>query len=170
MKFPGLISGCTIDWFQKWPTDALTAVSSHFLRNFDIVGSPETKQNTIEIMAFVHDYVAEICQLYYERFRRQAHVTPKSFLSFLDGYKKIYTDKKNGIAISAERMATGLIKLTEATASTDILRKELSLKVSLSEGSKNPHLSFDIYMILGNNHHRRNKRSRRCVGGSTSCL
>lgn len=121
-------------------------------------------------MAFVHDYVAEICQLYYERFRRQAHVTPKSFLSFLDGYKKIYTDKKNGIAISAERMATGLIKLTEATASTDILRKELSLKVSLSEGSKNPHLSFDIYMILGNNHHRRNKRSRRCVGGSTSCL
>ncbi|EDS37982.1 ciliary dynein heavy chain 5 [Culex quinquefasciatus] len=128
LKFPGLISGCTIDWFQRWPEDALIAVSNHFLKDYSIVCKPEVKQNLIEIMAFVQDKVAEICVDYYERFRRQAHVTPKSFLSFLEGYKVIYQEKHDNIAVLASRMQTGLVKLIEAAASVDVLRVELEEK------------------------------------------
>ncbi|KAJ9594442.1 hypothetical protein L9F63_014127 [Diploptera punctata] len=127
LKFPGLISGCTMDWFFRWPRDALVAVSHHFLDNYKIICSSDVKNELIEFMGVVHDHVAEICIQYYDRFRRQTHVTPKSFLSFLDGYKSIYSDRYRNIGLMAKDMTLGLSKLVEAAASVDELRKELEV-------------------------------------------
>ena len=33
-NFPGLINGCTIDWFLPWPQEALIAVSTKFIGDF----------------------------------------------------------------------------------------------------------------------------------------
>lgn len=41
------------------------------------------------------------------RFRRRTHVTPKSYLSFINGYKTLYTEKHNYINTLAERMDVG---------------------------------------------------------------
>ncbi|XP_052742928.1 dynein axonemal heavy chain 8 [Bicyclus anynana] len=128
LKFPGLISGSTMDWFQKWPKEALIEVAHHFLWEFHVVCSTETKVQLIEIMGMVQDNVADTCSMYYDRFRRQTHVTPKSYLSFLEGYKVLYKEKHLYIAELARRMTTGLDKLVEAAASVDILKKELEVK------------------------------------------
>ena len=72
--------------------------------------------------------VAENCVEYFQRYRRQTHVTPMSYLSFLNGYKKIYATKKDEIGLLAERMNTGLNKLIEATQSVNELSKELVVK------------------------------------------
>ncbi|BFZ18283.1 hypothetical protein BsWGS_21321 [Bradybaena similaris] len=128
LKFPGLISGCTMDWFSKWPQEALVAVSTHFLGRFKMEAAPEAKVNLIEIMGSVHDGVAKVCTDYFERFRRQTSVTPKSYLSFLDGYKALYVIKVEELKDLERKMNVGLEKLAEASESVDQLSKELVVK------------------------------------------
>lgn len=128
LKFPGLISGCTIDWFSKWPEDALIEVSSHFLMSYPVVASQDVKNELVLIMAEIQDGVSEYCNQYFNRFRRRTFVTPKTFISFLGAYKVLYKKKLEDINMAAMRMKTGLKKLVEAQASVDELKKELSVK------------------------------------------
>jgi len=76
----------------------------------------------------MQDMVAETCTEYFQRYRRQTHVTPKSYLAFISGYKTIYDSKRSEIGRLAERMNTGLMKLIEATESVNELSRELAAK------------------------------------------
>ncbi|XP_036073461.1 dynein heavy chain 8, axonemal isoform X5 [Rousettus aegyptiacus] len=128
LKFPGLISGCTMDWFSRWPKEALIAVASYFLLDYAIVCSSDTKRQVVETMGLFHDMVSESCESYFQRYRRRAHVTPKSYLSFINGYKNIYTEKVKYINEQAERMNIGLDKLMEASESVAKLSQDLAVK------------------------------------------
>ncbi|KAI3374766.1 hypothetical protein L3Q82_021323, partial [Scortum barcoo] len=128
LKFPGLISGCTMDWFTPWPSEALVAVSNYFLSEFPMVCSANVKASVVTTMGTYHDKVSETCESYFERFRRRTHVTPKSYLSFVNGYKTLYAEKHNYINTLAERMNVGLDKLMEASKSVAQLSKDLEVK------------------------------------------
>uniref|UniRef100_A0AAZ3PJI0 AAA+ ATPase domain-containing protein n=1 Tax=Oncorhynchus tshawytscha TaxID=74940 RepID=A0AAZ3PJI0_ONCTS len=128
LKFPGLISGCTMDWFTPWPSEALVAVSQYFLSDFHMVCSPEVKAAVVQTMGIYHDKVSVTCESYFDRFRRRTHVTPKSYLSFINGYKTVYSENYNFINTLAERMNVGLTKLLEASESVAQLSKDLVVK------------------------------------------
>ena len=96
-----------MDWFTRWPRDALVAVSNHFLSKVNVICEPQIKTALIETMGVFHDKVAVACVEYFDRYRRTTHVTPKSYLSFLDGYKKIYEEKHALLGDLAQRMNTG---------------------------------------------------------------
>jgi dynein heavy chain, axonemal len=136
VKFPALISGCTIDWFQPWPRDALIMVGEHFLEDFEIECSPDVKMELVRALGTIQDGVSATSVEYFQRFRRATHVTPKSYLNFIAGYKNIYTMKYNELCEGAEKMDTGLEKLAEASESVEILKKDLAImETELAEAS-----------------------------------
>lgn len=68
MRFPALVSGCTVDWFQPWPRDALVLVAQHFLHEFEIACTPETKQELVSALGSIQDAVAETSTIYFQRY------------------------------------------------------------------------------------------------------
>uniref|UniRef100_A0A8C0FWA6 Uncharacterized protein n=1 Tax=Chelonoidis abingdonii TaxID=106734 RepID=A0A8C0FWA6_CHEAB len=100
----------------------------YFLSEFNIVCSSEVKTQVVETMGLFHDMVSESCENYFQRYRRRAHVTPKSYLSFINGYKDVYSEKLGNINEQAEHMQIGLSKLMEASESVAKLSLELAVK------------------------------------------
>eukprot|EP01135_Chromosphaera_perkinsii_P011757 Nk52_evm3s2496 gene=Nk52_evmTU3s2496 len=127
-KFPGLISGTTIDWYNKWPEEALKAVATKKCHDFDLNCSAEIKNQVINHMSYVHAVVADASVEYAEQFRRQTHVTPMSFLGFLAGYMNLYADKKKDMGDMADRMKNGLGKVIEAREEVSHLQTQLAEK------------------------------------------
>ncbi|CAG9558495.1 unnamed protein product [Danaus chrysippus] len=127
LRFPALISGCTIDWFQPWPKDALVSVADHFLTDFEIECTKEVKKELVTVLGTIQDVVSQVSTEYFQRFRRSSHVTPKSYLSFIGGYKTIYQMKQKELGDGALRMDTGLEKLREASISVEVLKKDLAV-------------------------------------------
>uniref|UniRef100_A0A8W4FMI7 Dynein axonemal heavy chain 8 n=1 Tax=Sus scrofa TaxID=9823 RepID=A0A8W4FMI7_PIG len=128
LKFPGLISGCTMDWFSRWPKEALVAVASYFVLGYSIVCSSDTKRQVVETMGLFHDMVSESCESYFQRYRRRAHVTPKSYLSFINGYKT-FIPRSHILSKSVYvYVYKGLDKLMEASESVAKLSQDLAVK------------------------------------------
>lgn len=128
LQFPGLVANCTIDWFLRWPRDALVAVADHFLSSFTISCTDAIKKELVECMGSVHDGVAEYCLQYFQKYRRATHVTPKSYLSFINGYKEIYSQKLYEIESMARRMNDGLTRLVDAEKAVIVMKEELVVK------------------------------------------
>jgi P-loop containing dynein motor region D4 len=59
-----------MDWFQRWPKDALIAVADHFLSKFQIDCTIDVKKQLIVSMGSIHDDVAESCASYFRRYHR----------------------------------------------------------------------------------------------------
>jgi dynein heavy chain len=67
MRFPALISGCTIDWFQPWPRDALVLVAKHFVADFEIACMPRVKNELVSALGSIQAVVASTSTEYFQR-------------------------------------------------------------------------------------------------------
>lgn len=67
-KFPGLTSGCTLDWFQPWPREALVAVARHFLTDFNLLNQTDLIHEVENALGSIQESVAETAKEYFQRF------------------------------------------------------------------------------------------------------
>ena len=67
LRFPSLVSGCTVDWFQPWPKQALIAVAQHFIDSFSLACEPAVREQLVQAMGAVQDTVADYCIQFFLR-------------------------------------------------------------------------------------------------------
>ena len=95
----------------------------------------QVKRNLMTSMGNVHGIMRQGCQEYFERYRRNVFVTPKSFLSFISNYKIMYESKLKHTRGLAASIAAGLQKMNDAK--TDVNRmKAGALLVLIARGYK----------------------------------
>ena len=66
------------------------------------------------LMSGAHTSVVSACAEYYKQYRRHVYATPKSYLLFLEGYCKLYTEKLHEILCLAKSINSGLQKMSDA--------------------------------------------------------
>ena len=125
-KFPGLVSGATIDWFLPWPEEALVSVSRGLIKDFALECSGEVKERLMVHMGVVHRMVTEACAEYFLRTRRAVAQTPKSYLAFIQNFKQMYAAKLTELRVKEERVSLGLRKLTQGAEDVEAMKAVLA--------------------------------------------
>lgn len=103
-------------------------MSSKFIDEFHMACSKEAKDALKLAMGHVHVYVKAACKEYFDKFRRNVYVTPKSYLSFIQGYKELYSKKLKYTQELSVSIQAGLQKMNEAKADVNTMKAELAVK------------------------------------------
>jgi len=140
-KFPGIVSCPTIDWFLPWPADALVALSKAIISDFPVECTPEVKQGLMTHMGMVHTMVTQVCDEYFVAMRRKVFQTPKSYLSFINNFTKLYGNKLSALKDKEARVNLGLEKLIQGAKDVDAMKKilaeeQIKLEVATVETNK----------------------------------
>ena len=117
-KFPSLVNCATLDWFSKWPQEALLSVSSQFIKDLTI--SEDLKKSLSTMCMEIHTSVEEAGDKFFLELRRKMYTTPKSFLDLISFYISQLEKKKSEATIAKTRLENGLnnLKTTRETVNT----------------------------------------------------
>nr|XP_050848639.1 dynein axonemal heavy chain 6 [Vespula vulgaris] len=135
--FPSLVNCCTIDWFTKWPKDALLSVAENSI--VTIVPHNEKMLSALcSICVLMHETVEEATIRYFLEMRRRYYTTPSSYLELLKLYQKTLNKKKEEIITLKKKIMNGLNKLLETNEMITIMNEQLitlapKLKISTEE-------------------------------------
>ncbi len=132
--YPGLISGCSIDWFFPWPEEALAAVASKKLQTFcsdpSLPLSQAVQNGLVKCFSSSHSLMIANAEMFWNTCRRRVHFTPKTFLCMLDQFCEFYKKHLDSNNSDSQKIRNGLQKLLNATEDVS------NLRVSLKESEK----------------------------------
>ena len=108
-QYASIVNCCTIDWFQRWPDDALRSVAVESLAE---LGMGEKLQNSVVNMCqYFHQYTIELSDHFLAKLGRNNYVTPTSYLELLSSLKTLLKSRRNDVTGIQKRYSGGLGKL-----------------------------------------------------------
>lgn len=106
--FPSLINCCTIDWYDRWPAEALYSVSKQFLSVVEFSADPEGQAHILEglcaMASVIHTSVTAKADQFFAELKRRFYVTPKSFLELLSLYLSMLKEKRGVVGDNLGRL------------------------------------------------------------------
>ena len=146
--FPALVNCCTIDWYSKWPSTALTEVAARLLKDTQLAahtavgaGSDVTKSSAgvlatnnklkeqmAAIFTAFHTSAVETAQRMSLEVKRHNWVTPTKYLDLLQGYKALLRQRSAYIEGQAEKLRAGLEKLESSGEQVKVMAVQLEDK------------------------------------------
>nr|CAH8829193.1 unnamed protein product [Trichobilharzia regenti] len=142
-KFPSLVNCCTIDWFQAWPEDALTAVATRSLKEVEM--TDEIRSGCIELCRYFHTSTRDLSMRFLLELERHNYVTPTSYLELITTFMTLLSKKRTEVLTQKSRYEVGLEKLSSAAEEIGVMSKELqSLQPKLVQASK----EVDAVMVV----------------------
>ena len=123
LMFPSLINCCTIDWFDKWPTDALTSVAEHFLEDQNM--ETAVRDAVVETCVDMQERVTNMTGKFLNELRRHYYVTPTSYLELIKTFKALIGKKREDVAGRRDRYQNGLTKINETASQVGHMQEEL---------------------------------------------
>jgi dynein heavy chain len=130
-QFPGL-SSCTINWFHPWPFDALETVARNQLSSTMQKSQSYNPSCALpEATSRIHELMQSLSNEYFQECGRHVHVTPKSYLSFIQTIDDLYEIKLKVLENEANSLKQGLKKMALAKNQVDMMKEELHVKQKL---------------------------------------
>ncbi|CAH0703555.1 unnamed protein product [Spodoptera exigua] len=114
--FPSLVNCCTIDWFTKWPPEALLSVAQQCLQP---LGNQEIIELISKMCVTMHQDVDIMTDRLYQEMRRYFYTTPSSYLDLLKLYLMLLDKKQQQIIRGRDRVSCGLQVGKRADSSPD---------------------------------------------------
>jgi dynein heavy chain len=122
--FPSLVNCSTIDWFTKWPVDALTGVAQRVLEKLPI--DEETKLAVTQMCVRIHQDVQDASVDFFDELRRHNYTTPTSYLELLNSYTKMLDEQSTVVTTQLNRLQGGLDKLLSTQELVDDMKMSLT--------------------------------------------
>ncbi|KNC54636.1 dynein heavy chain 2 [Thecamonas trahens ATCC 50062] len=123
--FPSLIACTTIDWFSRWPLDALESVANKFLAPVAAEYSPAVHAAMVDCAATMHESVVGASAKFLVQAGRFNYVTPASYLELLNVYESVKKTKAEAFETRKARLEVGLQRLVKTRADVEVLQEDL---------------------------------------------
>lgn len=104
--FPALINNTTIDWFMKWPEEALLEVAQKFVGDMDV--QTDLKPGLAKLCGYAHATCIDNATLMEKELKRIFYVTPTNYIELLKGYNSILSSKRQEVGNQISKLRNGL--------------------------------------------------------------
>ncbi|XP_077659064.1 dynein axonemal heavy chain 14 [Urocitellus parryii] len=124
--YPSMISSCTMDWYHKWPEEALLLVANSFLmEKVDLENKENLNENFAPTCVQIHKSINDLIPKYFQETGRHYYITPRTYLQFMETFSYILRSQKEEMQIKRCRFHIGQSKILEATTLVTEMQEEL---------------------------------------------